>query len=250
MPEAQIVPLDAAGRAGAATAIEMHAITIVRGAVPVLDEMSLALAPRGVTAVMGPNGAGKSLTLRVLTGLITPDSGTVRFSGGRPQARDIALVFQRPVLLRRSVHGNLDHALKTYGVPRKSRPRKIAELLEMAGLGALGPRPARALSGGEQQRLAMARALGAKPKYLLLDEPTASLDPQATVMIERLISQATADGIRVVLVTHDAGQAARLADDVVFICRGKVVEHGPAAPFFAAPSSRQAKAYLSGDLVL
>ena len=249
MPEAEILTITPLPR-DESSLLELHAITVTRGAVPVLNGLSLSLGARGVTAIMGPNGAGKSLALRVLTGLILPDSGSVHFTGGRPEARDIALVFQRPVLLRRSVCANLDHALKTYGVPRRTRPRQISELLEMAGLAALAPRPARALSGGEQQRLALVRALGAKPRLLLLDEPTASLDPQATVMIERLIQRASADGIRVILVTHDAGQAARLADDVVFLCRGKVVEHSPAPQFFAAPKSDEAKAYLSGELVL
>jgi tungstate transport system ATP-binding protein len=199
---------------------------------------------------MGPNGAGKSLTLRILAGLLQPTSGKVRFSGGRPTPRELALVFQKPVLLRRSVHANLHHALATYGAPRAERPDRIAELLRTTGLDGLGSRPARRLSGGEQQRLAMARALAARPRFLLLDEPTASLDPQSTAAIEALIRRAAGEGVKVVLVTHDRDQAARLAGDVVFLNRGRVAEAAPARRFFEAPASAEARSYLRGELLV
>lgn len=231
-------------------AITLSGIAISRGGVRVIDGLDAALGPSGITAVMGPNGAGKSLMLRVIAGLLPPDGGTITFAGGRPAAPQIALVFQTPVLLRRSVRANLDLALTAYGVPRRDRPAKTAHLLDMAGLAEHANRPARALSGGERQRLALVRALGAQPKFLLLDEPTASLDPQATAMIEALIAKAVADGIRVVLVTHDQGQARRLSDDVIFLHRGRIVETTPASQFFETPASREARAYLAGSLLI
>ena len=223
-------------------------ITVKRGGTAVLDGLSIAFPSGGVTAVMGPNGAGKSLLLRVLMGLIAPDGGVVSVHPAAAGA--MALVFQRPVLLRRSVRGNLDHALRVYRVSRRDRPRRLQELLRMGGLTGLADRPARRLSGGEQQRVAMVRALGARPRLLLLDEPTASLDPQSTGAIEWLIRAAVADGTKAVLVTHDHGQAQRLADDVAFVHHGRLTEHTDRATFFANPASTAAKAYLDGRLLL
>ena len=246
MPEAAVIELPA--RAEPVAAFEDVGLSF--GGRAVLDGLRFELPPHGVTALIGPNGAGKSLTLRVLAGLVPPDSGRVRFAGGQPRPRDIALVFQKPVLLRRSTRANLAHALATYGVPRRTREARIAELLDLSGLAALANAPARRLSGGEQQRVAMARALAAGPRFLLLDEPTASLDPQATALIEALIRRAAADGVKVVLVTHDRGQAARLSDDVLFLHRGRLAEAAPAVRFFEAPASREARAYLKGDLLI
>lgn len=230
--------------------VALNAVTVIRGGTPLLDGLDLALAPSGITGIMGPNGAGKSLTLRLLAGLTKPDSGAVTFAKGRSGPSDLALVFQKPVLLRRSAHANLCHALKAYGVPRRERPAQADELLAMAKLSEHADRPARTLSGGEQQRLAIVRALGAKPAFLLLDEPTASLDPQSTAMVESLVLKAAASGIRVVLVTHDQGQARRLAKDVIFLHRGRVVETAPAKRFFETPASAEARAYLAGDLLI
>ncbi len=234
----------------AASAIELSGIVVTRGGKQVLDDLKLSFGVSGITAIMGPNGAGKSLLLRLIAGLFDPDSGSVRFTDNRPVPREIALVFQSPVLLRRSVYGNLLHALACYGTQRKNRVEHASELLEMADLSDHADRPARALSGGEKQRLALVRALGAEPKFLLLDEPTASLDPHATAMIEALIAAAAANGIRVLLVTHDQGQARRLADDVVFLHCGRVLETSCTVDFFDAPTSPEARAYLAGDLLI
>jgi tungstate transport system ATP-binding protein len=227
--------------------VEMRGVRVGAG---LLDGVSLTLTPGSRTVLMGPNGAGKSLTLRVLAGLIPPAAGTVAFAGGAPAFRRVALVFQRPVLLRRSVAANLAHALATYGAPRAGRRSRIAELLALAGLERMVDRPARVLSGGEQQRLAMARALAAEPALLLLDEPTASLDPKGTAAIEALVDRAAAAGVKTVLVTHDLGQARRMADEVVFLHHGKVAEAAPADTFFAAPQSEPARAYLDGRLLV
>ncbi len=227
--------------------VEMRDVRVGAG---LLDGVSLTLTPGPRTVLMGPNGAGKSLTLRVLAGLIAPGAGSVTFAGGAPEFRRAALVFQRPVLLRRSVAANLEHALATYGAPRGERRGRIRRLLALAGLERLADRPARVLSGGEQQRLAMARALAAEPSLLLLDEPTASLDPQATAAIEALVDQTAATGVKTVLVTHDLGQARRMADEVIFLHRGRVAEAAPADAFFAAPTSEAAEAYLDGRLLI
>jgi len=231
-----------------AETVAFDGVRLVRGGRAVLDGVSFAVDAPGVTALMGPNGAGKSLCLRLMAGLEAPDAGAVRFRPARPAPRDLALVFQKPVLLRRSVRGNLAHALGLLRVP--AAQARLAELLELAGLTGRARHPARRLSGGEQQRLAMARALAAEPAWLLLDEPTASLDPAATLAIETLIRRAAAAGTRIVLVTHDAHQAARLAERIVFLHHGRVAETAPAARFFERPESREARAYLAGDLLI
>ncbi|MEL6678009.1 MAG: ATP-binding cassette domain-containing protein [Pseudomonadota bacterium] len=233
--------------------LAQHALTVrdlrhdVRGTC-LLDIPSLTLPATGATLVMGPNGAGKSLMLRVLHGLLTPSTpGCVEVA--RTLARQ-AMVFQKPVLLRRSVAGNIDYALKTCGVARRDRPRRRGELLALGGLTALADRAARSLSGGEQQRLALVRALATEPDLLFLDEPTASLDPAATKAIEDLLQGALLGGTKVVMVSHDPGQAKRLATDIVFLNRGRVVEHSPAGAFFDAPGSAEARAYLNGGLLV
>ncbi len=216
-----------------------------------VDGASLALEAGPLTCVMGPNGAGKSLLIRLIAGLIRPTAGRISYGGaGEPGRNRVAVVFQRPVLLRRSVRANLAHALKVYGVPRAERRRRIAALLALGQLEPLADQPARVLSGGEQQRLAMVRALAARPALILLDEPTASLDPQATAAIEALVREAAGAGTKAVLVTHDRDQARRLAEDVVFLHRGRVIERAPAAEFFERPQSPEAQAYLAGRLLL
>lgn len=229
-------------------AARLMSVTFERSGKPLIDDVTLALSTDGITAVTGPNGAGKSLLLRLIAGMIAPTAGSVHVDPAC--AGRVALVFQRPVLLRRSVRGNLLHALRAYGVARAARRDKVAELLAVGGLSALADRPARALSGGEQQRLAMIRAFAAQPKLLLLDEPTASLDPAASQAIEALIQTMAAAGTKIVLVTHDRGQARRLADDVVFLHQGRLVEQATASAFFTNPASAAARSFLAGDLVL
>lgn len=216
-----------------------------------IDGVSLTLTPGPVTVIMGPNGAGKSLLLRLIAGLIAPSRGRIHYGGAPAPGRNrVAVVFQRPIVLRRSVRANLAHALKTYGVPGAERRGRIAELLRLGQLEALADQPARLLSGGEQQRLAMVRALAAQPDLILLDEPTASLDPQATAAIEELVGEATRAGMKAILVTHDGGQAGRLAEEIVFLHRGRVTERTPAARFFGHPQSPEAEAYLGGRLLV
>lgn len=215
-----------------------------------IDGVNLRLVEGPLTVIMGPNGAGKSLLLRLLHGMIHPTEGTILWRG-KPLSREDrlrqAMVFQRPVLLRRSVAANIDFILKLRG---KVSPGKCQEILEGVGLHEFARQPARQLSGGEQQRLALARALATEPDVLFLDEPTASLDPASTLLIEQSVLAAHGRGTRVVFVTHDIGQAKRLAGEIVFMHRGRVMEHSPAEQFFEEPDSDAAKHYLAGRIVV
>ena len=213
-----------------------------------IDGLSLTFEAGPRTVILGPNGAGKSLTLRLAHGLIAPSAG--RVSWQRPHAaRRQALVFQRPVMLRRSAAANIDYALALRGLDRAERARRRDRVLERTGLAELARRPARVLSVGEQQRLALARAWAMEPEVLFLDEPTASLDPAATRAVEEIVGAIHGAGTKIVMTTHDLGQARRLADEVLFLHRGRLVERSAAAAFFDAPQSREAAAFLNGDLL-
>jgi tungstate transport system ATP-binding protein len=215
-----------------------------------IDGIDLRLSARGITVVMGPNGAGKSLLLKLLHGLIEPTTGSVTWGGMPPGPvvrRRQGMVFQRPVLLRRSAGANIDFVLGLNGKVTVERRRA---LLAEVGLEQHERTPARKLSGGEQQRLALARALALEPSVLLLDEATANLDPNSVQSIEAIVSGARARGIKIVLVTHDIGQARRLADDVAFMHRGRLIEHQDAMAFFSAPASLEGRTFLAGQLVL
>ncbi|MEM7464980.1 MAG: ATP-binding cassette domain-containing protein [Pseudomonadota bacterium] len=212
--------------------------------------MNLSIDSPGITVVLGFNGAGKSLLLRLLHGLIEPTAGTVLWAG-KPLNDKIrrrqAMVFQKPVLLRRSVIENINFALATRGIRNRDRCELV---LEQAGLSAIANRPARLLSGGEQQRLALARALAVEPEVLFLDEPSANLDPSSVNAIENNVLEASRKGTKIIFVTHELSQAQRLADDIVFLHRGKATEHGEADRFFSNPASKEAIAYLEGRLFI
>ena len=215
-----------------------------------IDGIDLSISNRGLTVVMGPNGAGKSLLLRLLHGLLTPTTGHVLWGGQTlddAMRKRQAMVFQRPVMLRRSVAANIRFALR---LRRRVRTGKILDILREVGLAAQAQQPARLLSGGEQQRLSLARALVLEPQVLFLDEPTASLDPASTAAIETIVKKACERGTKIIFVTHDLGQARRLADDVIFLHLGRLAEHTPASEFFERPVSTVAADYLAGRLVL
>ncbi len=213
-----------------------------------VDGITLSIDGPGLVAIMGPNGAGKSLLLRLLHGLIAPSRGTIHW-GGLPMSGEItrhqALVFQRPVLLRRSAAANIDFVLKSRRLDRS----RAAPLLARVGLEHRASAPARALSSGEQQRLALARALATEPDVLFLDEPTAHLDPAATLLIETIAREVAGTGTRVMFVTHDAAQARRVADEVVFLSEGRIGARASAASFFSDPPSEAARAYIDGRLL-
>jgi tungstate transport system ATP-binding protein len=226
-------------------------VTLQAGATTILDRLSLTIAPGAPTLIVGPNGSGKTTLLRLCMGLAAPSSGQVTW-GGRadsPPARR-AILFQRPVMLRRTAAANVAYALAQAGTPRSQRAQRVAALLDRVGLADLARRPARRLSGGEQQRLALARALARDPEVLLLDEPTASLDPAATRGVEEIVLMAAQSGIKIVMASHDLGQVRRLAGDVIFLVRGALCEQGPAADFLDSPSTPEAAAFVRGDLVI
>jgi tungstate transport system ATP-binding protein len=236
---------------GSELPIAIENVSVRKGGVTILEAISLALAPGAPTVLIGPNGSGKSSLLRLAMGLLSPTMGRVTWGGRATNGGDrSAIVFQRPVMLRRSVAANIAFALRREATGRRNRADRIAALLDLVGLAALGTRPARRLSGGEQQRLALARALARDPEILFLDEPTANLDPAATKAVEDIIAQVAAAGVKIVLATHDLGEARRLASEVVFMVRGRVCESAPAKAFFAGPATREAQSFLNGDLVI
>jgi len=231
--------------------IVFDGVTVTAGAVTILDDIALTLAPGPPTVLIGPNGSGKSTLLRVAMGLLAPSRGRITWGGLEnvpPLKR--AIVFQRPAMLRRSAAANIRFALRAAGIPRADHARRTAELLELVGLGHLADRAARRLSGGEQQRLALARALARDPAVLFLDEPTASLDPAATKAIEDIVRGVSARGVKVVMSTHDLGQARRLAGEIALLHRGRLIEHTPAHEFFAQPRSDEAKKFIAGELLV
>ncbi len=231
--------------------VMLEDVSILARGVTILDRMRLTFAAGPPTVLIGPNGSGKTTLLRVAMGLLAPTRGRVTWGGREhmtPTRR--AILFQRPVMLRRSTAGNIRYALAAADMPRVERPERIDALLAEVGLAGLARRPARRLSGGEQQRLALARALALDPAVLFLDEPAASLDPAATKAIEDIVRNVTTRGVKVVMSTHDLGQARRLAGEIVFLHRGRLIEHSPAEQFFAAPQSEEARKFIAGELLV
>ena len=216
-----------------------------------IDGISGSLAAEGRSVILGPNGAGKSLLLRLCHGLLRPTAGRIEWAGGSGEwvRRRQAMVFQDPVLLRRSAAGNIHYPLRLHGTPRREQKARVDDALAHAGLSAMADRPARVLSGGEQQRLAIARAWVIRPEVLFLDEPTSNLDPAATRAIEEMILAVDLTGAKIIMTTHDLGQARRLADEILFLHLGRLLERTPAAEFFAAPRTAEAAAFLKGDLL-
>jgi tungstate transport system ATP-binding protein len=213
-----------------------------------LRNVDLVLDGRSRVAVLGPNGAGKSVLLRTLHGLLAPSTGEVLWNGSRERARDQAMVFQRPVMLRRTARGNVDYALAMRGIRGVQRTARCEDALARVGLAALAERPARVLSGGEQQRLALARAWALAPGMLFLDEPTSSLDPAAAAEVERVMGEIHGAGTALVFTTHHLGLARRASDEVLFMQGGRVVERAATADFFARPHSEEARLFLEGEL--
>jgi tungstate transport system ATP-binding protein len=250
MPE---VDASAPATAGDVLPIRGAGLVLVRGGRRILDDVDIEVGGTGTLVLIGPNGAGKSLLVRVLAGLVEPTAGEVTWAGaapGRRRACKIGFVFQRPVHLRRSALANVEYALAVAGVARAQRGRRAQAALERARLAHLAHAPARVLSGGEQQLLSIARALATGPQVLILDEPTSNLDPSATLAIEVLIGAVRSEGTRVVLITHDLGQARRLADEVAFVHRGRIIERTPSATFLAQPMTTEAQAFVRGEIVV
>lgn len=228
--------------------IRLSAIGFSPGGRSILSGIDLDIGSEGITSIIGPNGAGKTVLLRVLAGLQAADNGSIDWNGRESPAAGIAMVFQCPIMLRSSVFHNASLGLMPLGLPRVELRRRTTHVLERVGLAHRREDSARLLSGGERQRLALARAWATRPRLLLLDEPTAALDPSATEAVESIVREIRTDGTRILMTTHNLGQAMRISDDVVFIAGGRVVERAPAARFFSHPQSNEARLFIQGEL--
>ena len=211
----------------------------------IIDPLTLEIEAGPSTIILGANGAGKSVLMRLMHGLLAPTDGKLSWAGQNPR-RHQAMVFQRPVMLRRSALANVAYALKLAGAT--DGYCAAMDALREVGLAHLAHRPARVLSGGEQQRLALARAWALHPEVLFLDEPTASLDPGATREIEAIIRAFDAAGTKIVMATHNLAQARRLGDEVLFLHQGRLVERAPVDRFFRQPASAEAAAFIKAEL--
>jgi tungstate transport system ATP-binding protein len=234
----------------------LEGVTRCYGARPVLTIDRLEVQAREVLCLVGPTGAGKSTLLRLLAGLEPPTTGGLWFGGGRlgergwPLAtqRQVTLVFQRPLLLAGSVRANVEYGLRLRGLGR--HPPQARTMLDRLGLGPLASRPARSLSGGEAQLVALARALALGTDVLLLDEPTAHLDPARVALVEAVVGEAhRTRGCTVVWATHNLFQARRVAGRVALLLDGRLVEVAPAEEFFTAPRDPRAAAFVRGEMI-
>lgn len=226
----------------------LEGLCVRQGDAAILDGIDLTLAGPTPIVLLGPNGSGKTTLLRVLMGLVPPTTGACHWPANpdsHPPRR--AMVLQKPVMLRRTAAANVAFALGSAGAA--AGPEVVGELLATVGLERLAARPARLLSGGEQQRLALARALARRPDMLLLDEPSANLDPAQTRVVEEIVARIAAANTHVVMATHDLGQARRLGRQIVLMTGGRVVEHASAERFFHAPETNLARRFLAGELI-
>lgn len=214
----------------------------------IIDRVSIEIGAGPRTVILGPNGAGKSVLMRLCHGLLKPTAGRIAWGGPANGGRRQAMVFQRPVMLRRSALANVVYGLKLAGKSRVECRLRAHDVLEAVGLGDVAGRSARVLSGGEQQRLALARAWALGPQVLFLDEPTANLDPGATRDVETIIGQIRASGTKIVMTTHNLGQARRLGDEILFLSQGRLAERAPVERFFQHPASAEAAAFIKGEL--
>ena len=225
-------------------------VSFAAGGRTIIENVCAEIEAGPRTVILGPNGAGKSVLMRLCHGLLAPSSGRIVWrgsrNGGRPRAQ--AMVFQRPVMLRRSAVANVTYGLKLAGVSRRERELRAHDVLDAVGLSGVAAKPARVLSGGEQQRLALARAWALGPEVLFLDEPTANLDPGATRDVETIIGQIRASGTKIVMTTHNLGQARRLGDEILFMSSGRLIERAPVERFFREPESAEAASFIKEEL--
>ncbi|WP_300061901.1 ATP-binding cassette domain-containing protein [uncultured Roseobacter sp.] len=225
-------------------------VSVRRRGKRLLGPVDVTMRSSGLTMILGPNGSGKTTLLRVMHGVERLSGGKVEWSVGQDEARHRqAYVFQTPIMLRRTVADNLRYPLHLIGIARKEIEAEIVEWLARIGLTPRAGLQATRLSGGEKQKLAIARALIRKPDVLFLDEPCANLDGAATRDIEALLQTALSNGTRIIMTTHDLGQARRLADDAIFMLRGLLHEAGPADAFFNAPQTAELRAFFRGDII-
>jgi tungstate transport system ATP-binding protein len=230
--------------------LSLREVRFAAGGRSIIGGVSVEITAGPATIILGANGAGKSVLMRLMHGLLRPTSGEIVWRAQDPERlrRGQAMVFQRPVMLRRSALANILYALELARVPAAERGETAMAALREVGIADMAHRPARVLSGGEQQRLALARAWALHPEVLFLDEPTANLDPGATREIENVIKAFDASGTKIVMSTHNLGQARRLGDEVLFVHQGRLVERAPVEVFFRQPASPEAAAFIKGEL--
>ena len=230
--------------------LELEQLAFAVDGTPIINGISARIEAGPRTIILGPNGAGKSVLMRLCHGLLAPTAGRIVWHGARngDVRRRQAMVFQRPVMLRRSALANVVYGLQLAGKSGRESTLRAMDVLEVVGLEKQAHRPARVLSGGEQQRLALARAWALGPDVLFLDEPTANLDPASTQDIEHIIQAIHASGTKIIMTTHNLGQARRLGDEILFISDGRLMEHAPIDRFFKEPASSEAVAFLKGEL--
>lgn len=226
--------------------LRLEALTWRVGDRVIIDRLDCELRGGSRTVILGPNGAGKSVLMRLCHGLLAPTSGRIRWSSREGRQ---AMVFQRPVMLRRSALANVMYGLAQHGYAKSTRRQRAEDVLEAVGLLEKADSPARRLSGGEQQRLALARAWALGPEVLFLDEPTANLDPGAAREVEGIVQQIHAGGTKIIMTTHNLGQARRMADEILFLHAGRLVEQRRAADFFRQPESPEAVTFIRGELI-
>jgi len=231
--------------------LKLEDVSFQAGGKRLIKEFDCEFGPGPRSVIIGPNGAGKSLFLKICHGLIPPHTGTVKWNdlNDASARRHQAMVFQRPVMLRRSVNANIHYPLKLRKIPKSERIILVEEALNLSGISRLRDHPARVLSFGEQQKLALARAWALKPQVLFLDEPTASLDPAATHTVEEIIHAIHKQGTKIIMTTHDLAQAKRIADEVLFMFRGRLLERAPANNFFEQPEYDLAQSFVKGELL-
>jgi tungstate transport system ATP-binding protein len=228
----------------------LNEVSFAAGGRTIIDSVSCEIGAGPRTVILGPNGAGKSVFMRLCHGLLQPTGGAIAWRGNHAsrRPRHQAMVFQRPVMLRRSALANVTYGLELAGVSRSECQLRARDVLDVVGLADMAGRPARVLSGGEQQRLALARAWALGPEVLFLDEPTANLDPGATREVEYIIGQIHASGTKIIMTTHNLGQARRLADEILFLYEGRLAERAPVERFFRQPASSEAASFIKGEL--
>jgi len=216
----------------------------------IVGPINLEISPEGFTIIMGPNGSGKTSLLRLLHGLENPRGGTLSWNETKEKAQlNQSFVFQTPIMLRRTAIENIVYPLILRNIA-KDKALKIAQAwIAKINLEKSIDINARFLSGGEKQKLAIARALATKPQLLFLDEPTANLDGSATREIEALLQEVHKAGTRIIMTTHNIGQGKRLAEDVMFLYRGSILETSNAKQFFKKPTTKEAQAFIDGDIL-
>jgi len=231
--------------------LTVEGLTFEAGGKQILSRLNFRLEGESQSFIIGPNGAGKSVLLRLCHGLLQPTAGEVVWAStaeAKPSLQQ-AMVFQRPVLLRRSVWANVEYALFVRGIRGPERRRYVARALEETGLADLAEQSARVLSIGEQQRLALARVWALHPRVLFLDEPTAHLDPSSTRVVEDIITRIFESGTKIIMTSHDMGQVQRLADEILFLHGGHLIEQTSVDQFFSQPRTREGKLFVEGDLL-